>query len=112
MPLHMDPGVLSFLGGAGSMGRPGPPVGDVDSRRRNMSEAFAALAASRDPVPGVDRTDVSTAAGDGTELKMAWYTKAMAAPPGSAVLYLHGGAFIVSLLPVYDTIIREYTEAT
>ena len=94
------------------MGRPGPPVGDVDSRRRNISEGFAALAASLDPVPDVDRTDVSTVAGDGTELKMSWYRKATAEPPGSAVLYLHGGGFVVSLLPVYDTMIRAYTEAT
>ena len=112
MALHMDPEVLSILSRSGSMGRPGPPVGDVDSRRRNMSEGFAALAASRDPVPGVDRTEVSTVAGDGSELKMSWYRKAKAEPPGSAVLYLHGGGFIVSLLPVYDTMIRAYTEAT
>lgn len=99
MALRMDPEVLSILSRSGPMGRLGPPVGDVDSRRRNMSEAFAALAASRDPVPGVDRTDVSTVADDGTELKMSWYTKAAAKPPGSAVLYLHGGGFIVSCYP-------------
>src|ERR1700746_457180 len=112
MALRMDPEVLSILSRSGPMGRSGPPVGDVVSRRRNRSKAFAALAASRDPVPGVDRTDVSTVAGDGTELKMSWYTKAAAKPPGSAVLYLHGGGFIVSLLPVYDTMIRAYTVAT
>jgi acetyl esterase/lipase len=77
-----------------------------------MSEGFAALAATRDPVPGVDRTDVSTVAGDGTELKMSWYKKVTPEPPGSAVLYLHGGGFIVPLLPVYDIIIRAYTRAT
>jgi len=112
MALHMDPEVLSILSRLGPTRPPAPPVGDVDSRRRNMSEAFAAFAASRDPVPGVDRTDVSTVAGDGTELKMSWYTKATAEAPGSAVLYLHGGGYIVSLLPAHDTQIRAYTEAT
>ena len=43
---------------------------------------------------------------------MSWYRKATAEPPGCAVLYLHGGGFIVPLLPVYDTMIRAYTEAT
>ena len=70
------------------------------------------MAASRDSVPGVDRTDLSTITNDGANLKLSWYQHATIEPPGSAVLYFHGGGFIVSLLPVYDGIMRAYTKAT
>lgn len=112
MALGMDPELLDVLSGSGATGEPGPPVGDVDSRRKNLSEGFAAAAASRDAVPGVDRTDLSTITKDGAELKLTWYQHATIEPPGSAVLYFHGGGFIVALLPVYDRIMRAYTKAT
>ena len=112
MALDIDPELLDVLSGSGATGKPGPPVGDVDSRRKNLSEGFAALAASRDSVPGVDRTDLSTITNDGSNLKLSWYQHATIEPPGSAVLYFHGGGFIVSLLPVYDGIMRAYTKAT
>jgi acetyl esterase/lipase len=112
MALGIDPELLDVLSGSGATGEPGPPVGDVDSRRKNLSEGFAAAAASRDSVPGVDRTDFSTITNDGAELKLTWYQHATIAPPGSAVLYFHGGGFIVALLPVYDGIMRAYTKAT
>jgi acetyl esterase/lipase len=73
---------------------------------------MAAQAASRPPLTGVDRTDVVIPAADGAELRLSWYQTATAEPPGSAVLYLHGGGFIVPLLPVYDGIMRAYTKAT
>ena len=63
-------------------------------------------------MPGVDRTDLSTITNDGAKLKLSWYQNATIEPPGSAVLYFHGGGFIVSLLPVYDGIMRAYTKAT
>ena len=87
-------------------------MGDVESRRKNSVEAFAAMAASRDPVPGVERTDYLAITGDGAELRLSWYRDAKAEPPGSAVLYLHGGAFIVPLLPAYDGVVRAYAKAT
>jgi acetyl esterase/lipase len=73
---------------------------------------MAALEASYDPVPDVDRTDVVIAAADGADLNLSWYRHATAEPPGSAVLFLHGGGFIVPLLPVYDAVMRSYTKAT
>ena len=109
MTLRIDPQIIAALG---ELGQPGPPVGDVESRRKNSVEAFAAMAASRDPVPGVERTDYLAITGDGAELRLSWYRDAKAEPPGSAVLYLHGGAFIVPLLPAYDGVVRAYAKAT
>ena len=97
MALRIDPELLEVL--SGSATATGPPVGDVDSRRKNLSEGFAAIAASRDSVPGVDRTDFSTITNDGATLELSWYQHTTIEPPGSAVLYFHGGGFIVSLLP-------------
>ena len=104
----MDPDILAILGPIGQ----GPPVGDIETRRKNLAEGFAAQEASADTVPGVERTDVVTAAADGTELKLSWYRNTTAEPRGSAVLYLHGGGFIVPLLPAYDGMMRAYTKAT
>jgi acetyl esterase/lipase len=111
MAMYMDSEVLATLSRSPS-GRPGPVVGDVESRRKNLTEAMAAQAASRPPVAGVDHTDVVTTAADGAELNLSWYQNSTAEPPGSAVLYLHGGGFIVPLLPVYDGMMRAYTKAT
>jgi acetyl esterase/lipase len=110
MPLQMDPELLARLSRSGPIGEPGPPVGDVESRRKNLTAGMAAIAASRQPMSGIDRTDVVIAAGDGAELRLSWYTSATSDPPGSAVLYLHGGGFIVPLLPIYDDLMREYTK--
>jgi acetyl esterase/lipase len=108
MTLRMDPEILAILGSIGQ----GPPAGDVESRRKNLAEGFAAAEAAPDTMAGVDRTDVVTAAGDGAELKLSWYRDTTAEPRGSAVLYLHGGGFIVPLLPAYDGMMRAYTKAT
>ena len=112
MPLQMDPELLTRLRRSGPIGQPGPPVGDIASRRKNLTAEMAAIAASRKPMSGIDRTDVMIAAADGAELRLSWYTNATGDPPGSAVLYLHGGAFIVPLLPIYDDMMREYTKRT
>lgn len=108
MALHMDPEILAILGAIGEA----PPVGDVNSRRKNLAKGFAASETAPDTVSGVDRTDVVTPARDGTGLSLSWYRDTTAGPPGSAVLYLHGGGFIVPLLPAYDGIMRAYTKAT
>jgi acetyl esterase/lipase len=111
MALYMDPEVLAILS-RNPVGRQGPPVGDVETRRKNLTERMAAQADSLDPVADIGRTDVVTAATDGTELNLSWYWDPAIEPAGSAVLYLHGGGFIVPLLPIYDGIMRTYTKAT
>src|SRR5882757_4132599 len=98
MALNMDPEILAIVGPIGE----GPAVGDVESRRKNLAQGFAAEGASRATVLGVERTVVVTSAGGGAELTLSWYHNTTAEPRGSAVLYLHGGGFIVPLLPAYD----------
>lgn len=112
MGLRIDPELLAVLRRSGPIGEPGPAVGDVESRRKNHTAGMAGAAASREPVPGVERTDVSIATADGAELRRSLYSSAMGDAPGSAVLYLHGGGFIVPLLPIYDGLMRNYTKRT
>jgi acetyl esterase/lipase len=112
MALSIDPEVLAGLGASGPIGQPGPPIGDVESRRKNLAAGMAASAAARNPILGVERTDVVAKAADGAELSLSWYRNATADPPGSAALFLHGGGFVVPLLPVYDGMMRAYTKAT
>jgi acetyl esterase/lipase len=112
MGLRMDPELLAALRRSGPMGEPGPTVGDVESRRKNLTAGMAGVAASRERVPGIERTDVSIATADGAELRLSLYSSAMGDAPGSAVLYLHGGGFIVPLLPIYDGLMRYYTKRT
>src|SRR6476660_5650078 len=112
MSLRMDPEILSALSSSGPMRQAGPAVGDVESRRRNLANGFDAITAPADRFPGVERSDVSILAGDGDEIQLSWYRQAATAPPGSAVLYLHGGGFIVPLLPAYDSVMRAYTTTT
>jgi hypothetical protein len=50
MPLQMDPELLVRLSRSGPIGEPGPPVGDVESRRKNLTAGMAAIAASRQPM--------------------------------------------------------------
>src|SRR5580693_4471344 len=87
MALRMDPELLARLSRSGPLGQQGPPVGDIASRRKNLTEGMAAIAATRQPMPGIDRTDVSTATADGAELRLSWYKTAVGDAPGSAVLF-------------------------
>ncbi|MDT5065844.1 MAG: hypothetical protein QOK02_1999, partial [Mycobacterium sp.] len=100
--------ILAILGPIGQ----GPPVGDVESRRRNLAEGFVTGGTLPDAAAGVERTDFVTATSDGAELKLSWYRDTTIEPRGSAVLYLHGGGFIVPLLPAHDAMMRAYTKAT
>jgi acetyl esterase/lipase len=112
MGLRMDPELLAALRRSGPVGEPGPAVGDVESRRKNLTAGMAGAAAAREHVPGIERTDVSIATPDGAELRLSYYSSATGDAPGSAVLYLHGGGFIVSLSPIYDGLMRNYTKRT
>jgi hypothetical protein len=42
--LTIDPEIFFILSERGPLGQPGPPVGDVETRRRQSVEAFAAMA--------------------------------------------------------------------
>lgn len=112
----MDPEVLGFLQPlmeAAAQLDP-PAVGDVATRRERAVPFFAALAANRPPVDGVDVHHHTVTTADGAELPLAWYTPTSALP-GSAALYLHGGGMIYSLAetaPMYDAAVRGYVAAS
>jgi hypothetical protein len=65
MGLRMDPELLAALRRSGPTGEPGPAVGDVESRRKNLTAGMAGAAAAREPVPGIERADVSIATSGG-----------------------------------------------
>lgn len=111
MTLELDPEIRAALGNP-TTGQPGPPVGDVETRRRNLTAGMAAAAAGWKPVAGVERTDLTITTADGYALPAQWYQRADAEKPTGAVLFLHGGAMILSLLPIYDNVARMYVQAT
>jgi acetyl esterase/lipase len=110
MTLSIDPEIRAVLGGPSD--GPTPPVGDVDTRRRNLATAMAKVAAAQEAVPGVARTDHLIPSFDGAQIRASWYRSSGAELPTSAVLFLHGGAMILPLLPVYDGVARAYVKAT
>jgi acetyl esterase/lipase len=93
-----------------------PPIGDVETRRATGHRMFDYIASTWKPVAGVqlDRHTLTTA--DGATLDLGWYhTEALGPPPGSAVLYLHGGGMILGLEHVgrvYDLAVRDYVAAS
>ena len=87
------------------------PVGDVETRRINGHRMFDFIGATSAPIHGVDTDKFTVTAGDGTALSATWYRSSTGEPPGSAVLYLHGGGMIFSLDhlgPMYELAARRY----
>jgi acetyl esterase/lipase len=112
--LEFDPQVLAalapLLDAQAEAGAP-PPVGDVAGRRASSRVTFAALAAGRPEVRGIDVTEYALPREHGGTVGMTWYRRADAEQPGSAALYLHGGGMILSLAEtreLYDSAVRGY----
>jgi acetyl esterase/lipase len=117
MTLSVDPEVLAELAPllAAAAAADPPAVGDVAARRASSSALFERLASARPTVPGVSMTAYGIAAQDGSTIPARWYTRDGGSPPGSAVLYLHGGGMILSLEQtgaLYDAVVRGYVAAT
>jgi acetyl esterase/lipase len=117
MALSLDPQVLAELAplreAIGEI--ESPPIGDVEARRVDGHRMFDHVAAQREPASGVEVERHSVPAGDGTVLKAGWYHRPETQPPGSAVLYLHGGGMIFGLEhigEVYDVAVRDYVAAS
>ena len=116
--LQFDPEILEALApmlaakeAAGAL----PPVGDVATRRVTSRATFAALAAGRPEVPGIEVTEYTLQREQGATVAMTWYRRAGAEQPGSAALYLHGGGMILSLAQtreLYDSAVRGYVAAS
>lgn len=91
---------------------PDPPANDVRALRDRINYQYAEMGKLAPPVPtGVDREDVSIAAGDGVVLEARWYSKSDARP-GSAVVYAHGGGQVAGTLDHYDRRMRVYVAET
>ena len=73
------------------------PVGDVETRRINGHRMFDFVGATSAPIRGRGHRQVLGDRRDGTALAATWYRRSAGRPPGSAVLYLHGGGMIFSL---------------
>ncbi len=112
MPLRIDAQVLAELAPLlAAIGETeAPPIGDVETRRVNGHRMFDYVAKTWRPVPGVDVDKHMLTTADGASLPVCWY-HTTTAPPGSAVLYLHGGGMIFGLEHLghlYDLAVRDY----
>ncbi|MCT7661900.1 alpha/beta hydrolase [Mycobacterium deserti] len=88
-----------------------PPIGDVDSRRRDGHRMFDYVAGTWPPIDGVDMQQHALTAPDGATIDLRWYHRPQDRQSGSAALYLHGGGMIFGLEHVgalYDLAVREY----
>lgn len=113
MGLQIDPELLAelaLLNTGGAQSEP-PPVGDVATRRANSKRTVDQLMATRPPIAGVAVQHHAVATDDGATLTVSWYQAATEQPPGSAVLYLHGGGMIFGMRELgglYDWLARRY----
>ena len=119
MPMQIDPQVLDELAPllATKAAEEPPARGDVAARRVNSRRLSGQVAAALPRVEGVDLGRYSTTAGDGATISLSWYSHAdadAAGGPGSAVLYIHGGAMILGMHEMgefYDSVVRGYVAA-
>ena len=63
-------------------------------------------------VTDVTTQDFFAKADDGTDILCRWFTKQNTSPPGSAVLYAHGGGMIALSPKQYDSIVKRYVSRT
>lgn len=115
--LRLDPQVKAKLTALSDALGPSEdlPVGDVEARRESGHRMMDHIAATTAPVEGVDTETFTVPASDGAQLAATWYRSSTAEPPGSAVLYLHGGGMIYSLEQmgkIYDLVARRYVAAS
>lgn len=93
MALRLDPQVAAQLAEViEAVGETKPsPVGDVESRRIGGHRMMEYVAANSAPVEGIDTERFSVTGADGAALDATWYRRP-GEQPGSAALYIHGGA--------------------
>lgn len=73
---------------------------------------FALIGSLVPAVTDVDTKDFYAKADDGTDILCRWFTKANSTPPGSAVVYAHGGGMILADIGAYDPLIKRYVSRT
>jgi len=117
MALRLDPEVKEKMTALSDTLGPSEeaPVGDVEARRLSGHRMMDHIAATTPPIDGVDVKPLTVPGSGGAALEANWYRSSTAEPPGSAVLYLHGGGMIFSLAEMgkmYDLAARRYVAAS
>ncbi|KAK5165948.1 uncharacterized protein LTR77_008872 [Saxophila tyrrhenica] len=112
MPFTMHPEVGATLFALFGANPPKSPAGDVKGRREALDGMFDMLADQGPKISGVESKDFTTKTSDGHEMILRWYTKTGATPPGSAVLYAHGGGMIALKIEHYDEVVKRYVFRT
>jgi acetyl esterase/lipase len=103
---QLEPQTAQILGPVLSVMR-SAPRGDVAARRSIFDGSPGLLDGERTFPAGVDFSDHHTAAPDGTDILIRWYTPKRT-PDGSAVVYLHGGGMIMGNIELYHGTVGRY----
>ena len=91
---------------------PHPARGDWRAVREAASAGLAYMATLTPASSGVTTTSFTTPTMDREdELELRWYTTT-GRPPGSAVVYTHGGGMLAGSLDLYDEVICRYVAQT
>jgi acetyl esterase/lipase len=113
MGYALDPELVPVMAALAerAAGAPGPPRGDWKALREAGEAGQAYLARLVPTSSGVRTTTHYATAPDGTAIELRRYAKP-GRPPGSAVLYAHGGGMIMGSLDLYDEVISWYVDQT
>ncbi|KAF2648447.1 alpha/beta hydrolase [Lophiostoma macrostomum CBS 122681] len=114
MPLKLDPEVATLLQQRtiGLQTPNPPPIGDYKARRE-LHEAALAQNDTQTPA-GVTMRDFHVTASDNHSILCRWYTKdqthsgSSKVKKSAAVLYLHGGGYILGNVSLFDKVCGEY----
>lgn len=106
MAFRLEPQTEQILGSVLAVMR-SAPVGDVAARRSIFDGSPGLLDGGRAFPEAVEFSDHHTAAPDGTEVLLRWYTPKQQMP-GSAAVYLHGGGMIMGNVELYHGTVARY----
>jgi acetyl esterase/lipase len=123
MSYHLDPELLAVMAAlAGQAAEPAPARGDWKALRHAGELGQAYLATLVPASSGVQTATFYATAPDGASIELRWYTgdgraaagsaSQLAAGPGPAVVYAHGGGMVLGTLDLYDAVISWYVAQT
>jgi acetyl esterase/lipase len=82
-----------------------PPRGDWKTRRANGDAMYVAISRLQPKVNDVSAKDVTVTGYKGADLRARWFEKD-GAPPGPAIIYIHGGGMMFGGIDTYDALLR------
>lgn len=91
------------------------PRGDVLARREAIDALLIAIGAAEARTVGVVTADYEIPGHSGTPIHVRWYNPARSLSVltrGAAVVYCHGGGYILGSTDTADTVVRAYVGAT